>query len=107
MALNCFEKAIKINPDSEDGYFYLGTYYFQANDYNTAKKYFKKSLEINYNQSETHLNLGSCYFVEKLYKNAIDEFQISIDIDNNINAIYNMGLSQFLMQNYRSSLNIF
>ena len=37
MALNCFEKAIKINPDSEDGYFYLGTYYFQANDYNTAK----------------------------------------------------------------------
>ncbi|MBW7459454.1 tetratricopeptide repeat protein [Paenibacillus sepulcri] len=66
-ALESFQVAAKIDPVSEDAFYYLGVYYFQISDYKMEKTYYEKSLAINNEQSETHLNLGLSYFRLKDY----------------------------------------
>lgn len=104
-ALATFKEAEKRNPDNEDVYFYLGSYYYETKDYVTAKVYYEKSISINDEQAETHLNLGRCYYHLGMNDKAIQEFNSAYKYDRNcLDAIYNKGVVLIYMSMYQEGL---
>ncbi|WP_289354932.1 tetratricopeptide repeat protein [Paenibacillus sp. S-12] len=105
-ALKSFETAVKVEPDSEDAYFYLGVYYFQERNYIQAIKCYEKSLSIDSEQAEAHLNLGLCHLKLHVFDKALYEFKQAYLLDTEcINAIYNQGITYYLMGNYKEALD--
>jgi tetratricopeptide (TPR) repeat protein len=109
-ALACFNRALMINSEESDIYYYFGVYYDKIGDYETSKHYYEKAIEIEYNESEYHLNLAvSCFRTSDLIR-ALDELDISISLDDsrlNANAFFNKAYILYTMNNYEESLELY
>jgi tetratricopeptide (TPR) repeat protein len=109
-ALACFNRALMINSEESDIYYYLGVYHDKIGDYETSKHYYEKAIEIEYNESEYHLNLAvSCFRTSDLIR-ALDELDISISLDDsrlNADAFFNKAYILYTMNNYEESLEIY
>ena len=64
-ALNCFNQALLLNPDSSDANKYLGYFYLYRNNNKLAKRYFTKSFKLNANQPDIAGELGKMGVVIK------------------------------------------
>lgn len=107
-ALIAFKEAERRNPDNDEVYFYLGTYYYKIKDYINAKDCYEKSISINDNdeQAITHNNLGVCYRRLGMKDKAIQEFDIAYKYDKNyVDAIYNKGVTLVIMRKYKEALD--
>ncbi|MBO7570711.1 MAG: tetratricopeptide repeat protein [Bacteroidales bacterium] len=56
--VECGRKAIDVNPNHDDGYFYTAVAYCQLNRYDDAERYFYKALERNPNNYVAYFNLA-------------------------------------------------
>lgn len=85
IALNYFNKALKIDSSYAVALYYLGCYYSEKKDQKLlAEKYFFKSLR--YSECEQFkacifMELGSIYYDRKLYKEALEFLTKSIELD--------------------------
>lgn len=61
-ALACLNRALMVNPDESDVYYYLGVYYDKIGDYETSKYYYEQAVRIEYSDAEYHLNLSVACF---------------------------------------------
>ncbi|MBO7134111.1 MAG: tetratricopeptide repeat protein, partial [Bacteroidales bacterium] len=59
--VECGRKAMEINPDHDDGYFYSGVASCQLNRYDDAERYFNEALERNPNNYVAYFNLAYVY----------------------------------------------
>jgi tetratricopeptide (TPR) repeat protein len=57
-AVACYQQAVRIWPESPDGYRELGRYYLSTNDKDAAKEYFKRSFRLDPTQSQVAGELG-------------------------------------------------
>jgi len=57
-AIDCFKKAIEINPNYAEAYHYLGSIYKLREEYDSAIKYYQKAIEINSDYAEAYCDLG-------------------------------------------------
>jgi tetratricopeptide (TPR) repeat protein len=109
-ALACFNRALMINPEEGDVYYYLGVYHDKIGDYNTWKHYYEKAIDIEYNDSEYHLNLANACFRINDINRALEETNISISLDDsssNVNALYNRAYILYTTKNYKESLETY
>lgn len=56
--MTCGRKAIEVNPDHDDGYFYSGVASCQLNKYDDAERYFNEALKRNPNNYIVYFNLA-------------------------------------------------
>lgn len=109
-ALANFNRALMVNPNNDEVYFYLGVYYDKIKDYVSSKAYYEKAIMINSNEPEYHLNLGlSCNRVNEFEK-ALVEFEICIsfnDISTKSDAIFNKGLVFINLKKYEEAIKQF
>lgn len=56
--VECGRKAIEVNPDHDDGYFYSGVANCQLNKYDEAERYFNEALKRNPNNYIVYFNLA-------------------------------------------------
>lgn len=63
-ALDYFEQALKLNPESADTLNNIGTFYYEASDMIQAESYLLKALEINQFHPYANLNLAEVYMKE-------------------------------------------
>lgn len=104
--LECFNKALDIDPDEEEIYYYFGVYFYKINELDKAISYYKRSLALNNSQPEAHLNLGLCYSKLGKYMQAMEEFEIALNLDDNyIDALFNMAMLSIAMKEYKKATN--
>lgn len=60
-AIECFNKAIELNPNYAEAYHYLGSIYKWREDYDSAINYYQKAIEINPDYAEAYCDLGLVY----------------------------------------------
>ena len=56
-----WQEYLKLEPDSDEAYFYLGASYLEEKQLDTAILNFEKCLPLNPNNAYAHLNLGILY----------------------------------------------
>jgi superkiller protein 3 len=94
-AIECYLKAIKINPHYADAYYNMGVVYGEERDYDQAIECYKKAIEIDQDYVNAYYNMGVAYQKQSYYgfeEEAIECYQKAVEIDkDNADAYYNMG----------------
>ncbi|BCX15091.1 MAG: hypothetical protein KatS3mg088_774 [Patescibacteria group bacterium] len=92
-ALEKFEEALTLEPESPFIINDLGNLYKQIGDLEKAAYYYQKALKINPKLDGTLNNLGTVFFNRRQYQKAINTFTKAIEINPNIStAHYHLGL---------------
>jgi tetratricopeptide (TPR) repeat protein len=60
-ALECYEKAIEIEPDSSDAHFNAGIVYAKMKEFDRAIAYFEMAIKYNERDFEAYWYMGLCY----------------------------------------------
>ena len=92
-AIEQFELALSIDPDSGDALNKLGLAYIKLGQNNTAMNYFKTAIEKGYNYADVYHNLGLALLNEKQHYKALNQFQEAIRINPKYSqAHYNLAI---------------
>ena len=82
-AMEEFQKALEMNPNSSVVFFNLGNLYFEKmKKYSEAEIQFSRAIDINPNYAEAHLNLGLLLNSQKKFSDAVIHLKKSFDIDS-------------------------
>jgi tetratricopeptide (TPR) repeat protein len=74
-AIKLYESALKLNPKWSEGWFYLGTLFYDANQYADAIVPFRRTVELSPVLGPSWAMLGLCEFETGDYKNSIIHLQ--------------------------------
>ena len=91
-ALVTYDKYLKLQPNSELGYYNRGNLYLQQKKYKEAIKDFRHTLEIEDRFVDAHNQIALAYFRQKKYKEAWQEIKIAATV-NTTNKIVNENKS--------------
>lgn len=86
-ALSYFQKAINIEPKTDEFYYNCASTYFKMNDISFAKKYYNLAITKNPENPSYHLALANLYYSEKQYKRALEELQFDFYEANLLKAL--------------------
>ncbi len=97
-AMDCFQKALRINPYDAEILYNLGNAYSKSGDWDDAINSYQRSLKIKPDQSDVLGNLGFALAEEKQYTNAIACFLASLklkpdsaEVHNNLASVLFIG----------------
>jgi tetratricopeptide (TPR) repeat protein len=104
-AADCFEKAIKIDPEDSVTWYNLATSYYEF-DSQKATKCFERAVKINPDLSEEAWHyMGVCYGELKKYQKAADCFGKAVNIDpENSENWFLMGRCYLLLENFQKAM---
>jgi ribosomal protein S12 methylthiotransferase accessory factor len=88
-ALECFQRALTLNPNSEDKpylYSYIGSCLRDLQQYAEAVTILEKGLEYDGNRPDIHNILGVCHFKTENFEQAVHHFKQAVDL-NPVSAI--------------------
>ena len=88
LAINCYQEATKINPDSATTYLSLGDVYLDLHQWSEAIKNYHAALQINPNLDGAYYNLGEALYQLKAWEEAIIAYQKALDLNPNLPDIY-------------------
>lgn len=83
-AIDCYQKALQLNPNYADSYFNLGIVYRRQGQLNAAIEHYQKAIEIQPNLADAYLSLGNVYFQLFEYAKARDSWQKALKIKPDI-----------------------
>ncbi|HIB90987.1 TPA: tetratricopeptide repeat protein, partial [Candidatus Poribacteria bacterium] len=114
-AINCYQKAIQINPNLAEIHNNLGSLYQELGKTQEAMNCYQKAIQINPNLSEVHNNLGNLYRELGEYQKAINCYQKAIQINpnlaearNNLGSLYReLGKTQEAMNCYQKAIDLY
>ena len=99
-AMNCYETALKYNPNEPTVQNNIGAVFFATANFPAAVKAFDKAISINPNYFDAYSNLGGAYGEMKKYPEAVNAFQQAIRIDpGNAMAHHYLGITYQFMGN--------
>lgn len=100
-AVSNYEKALEINPKSDQILNGLGSMYLKLGRLDDALKQFEKAEEINPKNSKAIFGLGCCYLIQNNKRLAFKCFLDSLKVDpNNSTAIYYLVKCAFELKNF-------
>ena len=107
-AINCFEKAIQINPNSANGYYSLGVIFTQLGESQKAINYYEKAIQINPNFANAYYSLGVIFAQLGESQKAISCYEKAIQINpNHIHAHNNLGVIFAQLGESQKAINCF
>ena len=90
----CFNKALKKNPNSAETYNNLGYLHYKLKKNDLAINYFNKAIEIKPNLLKSIENLGNIYFRKNDFQNAVKFYSRYLNLNNkNPGVFYNLSRS--------------
>ena len=113
-AVNCYERELKINPNSEIAYLNLGNIKKRESQYDKAIKYYEKALGIKSDYIEALYNLANTFNITGQIDVAIKYYQLALKINPeyvdalcNLGNVFNsQGQFEVAIQYYQKVLNI-
>ncbi|MDR0829278.1 MAG: tetratricopeptide repeat protein [Prevotellaceae bacterium] len=98
-AIDCFQKAIELNPYYAEAYKRLGNVYFDIQDYDKVIEYNKKAITLKPDYEAAYFNTGLAYRNKQDYDKSIEYFQKVIELNpDDANAYLNIGDAYFQKQ---------
>ena len=107
-ALECFEKALMIEPTSFEGHHNKGMVLEKMGRLHEALGHYQQAIEYCPESSRTFNNLGNAYRELDRLNEAIQSFEKAIELDPNYaEAFSNLGWTLFRLQEYQQSKEYF
>ena len=94
-AIECYKKAIELNPDYADAYGGIGTTYCKKDCYDKAIECYKIAIELesDFADANTYNNMGIAYRKKGYRDKAIEYYEKAIELNPNYeNAYHNMRI---------------
>ena len=93
LAINSFQKALKIQPKYVDAYNNLGILFKDQRDLESATECYRNALEIKPDHAEAHYNLGAVSEIQNDLEGAIRSYQKALEIKPDLVYVYkHLGL---------------
>ena len=73
-AIECYQKAVEINPDYANAYYNMGIAYAYKENYDKALECCQKAIEIKNDYANAYYNMGFSYLAKDLDISAADSF---------------------------------
>lgn len=86
--LECYNKAVDMDPYYNNVYINRGTYFFKKDDYEKAMSDYEKAIEVSKDYALPYYLKGLVYMILGQYEEAILEMKTSLDIDNDYYNAY-------------------
>ena len=86
-AINYFQKAINLSPETDEYYYNCASTYFKMSDISFAKKYYNLAISLNPDNPNYHLALANLYYSEKQYRRALEELDFDFYEANLLKAL--------------------
>ncbi|MGB0984522.1 MAG: tetratricopeptide repeat protein, partial [Saprospiraceae bacterium] len=104
-AIVFYEKAIEIDANNENAFFYMGLAYYGLQEYSESIKCYEKAIAIRPDLHEAFNNMGlACYKLQE-YSEAIKCYENAIEIKpDDHEAFNNMGNAYYGLQEYSESI---
>jgi superkiller protein 3 len=100
-------RAINIEPDFTDPYFWIGWIYEKLKDYKNAEYFYKKAMYADENHSHVYNRLGNIYMKQLNFKEALKIYKESlIDNPENIQAYLRVGFIYNKILQYDKAIEI-
>lgn len=80
-AISEFNKAIKINPENVDAYYYRGCAYFSKEKFKKALSDYNKAIEIDPGYVNAYINRGYYYHTISQYPRAIQNYKKALELN--------------------------
>lgn len=104
-AIQMFDKAINIESNNADYYFFRALTYKKRENFQRAMGDLERAIQLNPNDGENYDVLGSIYIEFKKYNEAINVFDRAIERDDcNVNVLGKKGLCLFYLGEFRRSI---
>jgi tetratricopeptide (TPR) repeat protein len=105
IAIECYNKAIQLDPNDIDAYMNLGEIYFAISEYNKAIGYFKKIIQINPKFIHAYCMLGEIYASRQNFDEAIRFFEKAIQMHPSRTELYTrLGNIYLRQRNYNKAI---
>ena len=105
LALDDFNKAMKLNPNLAMAYFGRGELYYYQQKYELALADWNKAIELNPNLAMAYNNRGGIYYNQQKYELALADFNKAIELDSKLAMAYNnRGGIYYNQQKYELAL---
>jgi tetratricopeptide (TPR) repeat protein len=90
------QRALELNPQSADAYYYLGLALFGRKEYDEAIRALSEAARLKPASSEIHGHLGTVLVARGRVNEAVRHLQQSLQLDpNNAEAYFNLGVAMF------------
>jgi len=107
-AVVCYSKAIDIDPEDDDVYFFRGFAHTRLKQYEKALADYNRAIELNPQNTEHFAHRGELFILLQNFEQALADFSRIINIaPSNSNSYYNRGLIYQKMEKFQSALNDF
>jgi len=107
LAIEEFQKAIKLGLNTSRVYYLLGRAYHQEQKWEQAINKYKKAIQIR-PQAEMYFYCGNAYFANHLYERAAQNFQQALILDpKDINSLNNLGYAYVNLDKFDDAFKIF
>ena len=104
-AIECFDKAIDLNPNFAEAYCNRGVTYCHLKQYERAIEDYAKAIELNPNLAEPYCNRGNAYFYLKQYERAIEDYDKAIELNPSYALAYsNRGFTYCCLKQYERAI---
>jgi len=104
-AIECFDKAIELNPNLTKAYINRGNAYYYLEQYEKAIEDYSKAIEIDPDYARAYNNRGNAYRHLKQYERAIEDYNKAIEIDPDYAWTYNSrGLAYYNLEQYEKAI---
>lgn len=80
-ARNAILKAIELNPEESDAYYYMGAVFGNRKMYDSAAFYFSKAIELKPNDTTAYFNRAQSYIALDDYRQALEDFSSAIKLN--------------------------
>lgn len=102
------EKAINLNEESEDAWYYVGLIHEEKGSIEAAKACYATSLELEPFQEEPHIRLGNIYDKEKDWDRSMAEMERALQVSpDSPEALYNIAMLHLDMNHLEKSRETF
>ncbi len=88
-AMECYEKAIKMQPENAVFYYNRGTAYGKCKEYDKALADYNMAIKIDPQNSYAYNNRGNVYYNRREYEKAMSDYNMAIKIDPQYSRAYN------------------
>ena len=96
-AIEQYQKAIKLNPNSYIYYNALGITHSELKQYKPAIEAYKNAIKLSTKTAQPHYNLGLLYLKQGAFPSAENSFKNAIDVDSNWTDAY-IGLGDIYLK---------
>ncbi|HDZ25793.1 MAG TPA: tetratricopeptide repeat protein, partial [Candidatus Aminicenantes bacterium] len=87
-AVECYKKAIRLNPDYAEAINNLGVIYSKRGNLDIAMDCYKKATRINPNYAAAFSNIGVVFYKQGYLQKAIELFEKAIEKDSNFDKAH-------------------